>query len=58
MKNNLLILLLIVAFVMIFLGFYKVILPPILTGVGFIIIALLFKKNLTDYNFISVLYIS
>ncbi len=45
MKNVLLILLLIVAIAMIFLGTKAGILPPTLTGVGFIIIAILFYKN-------------
>ncbi len=44
MKNILLVLLLAVAAIMIFLGLSKGILPPTFTGVGFIIIALLFKK--------------
>lgn len=42
MKNALLILLLIVAIVMIVLGARASILPPVLTGVGFILITVLF----------------
>jgi len=47
MKNILLIALLIVALVMIILGIKAKMPPPILTGVGFIIIAALFslRKN-------------
>ncbi len=42
MKNILLLLLVLIAIVMIFLGIKAGILPPTLTGVGFIIIAGLF----------------
>ncbi len=45
MKNVLLMLLLIVAVVMIVLGAQASILPPALTGVGFILIALLFYNK-------------
>ena len=45
MKNILIILLLIVAGAMIYLGTKAGILPPTLTGVGFIIIAGLFYKS-------------
>ena len=45
MKNILLILLLLVAIAMIFLGVKGGILPPTLTGVGFILIAILFYRN-------------
>ncbi|MFD2904021.1 hypothetical protein ACFS6I_08810 [Sphingobacterium anhuiense] len=43
MKTILIILLILVALLMIYLGIKAAILPPILTGVGFIIIAILFK---------------
>jgi len=42
MKNILLIVLIIVALLMIYLGYTAWILPPALTGLGFIIIAILF----------------
>lgn len=45
MKNLLLIILLLIAIVMIFLGIKGGILPPTFTGVGFIIIALLFYRK-------------
>lgn len=46
MRNILLILLILIAIAMIFLGVKSGILPPTLTGVGFIIISiLLFKKE-------------
>jgi len=46
MKNILLILLLIISIVMIVISFKAEILPPALTGIGFIIIGyLLLKKN-------------
>ena len=45
MKNVLLILLLLIAIAMIFLGVKGGILPPTLTGVGFIVTALLFYRN-------------
>lgn len=45
MKNSLLIGLLIIAIVMIIIGISAKIVPPTLTGVGFIIIAILFYKN-------------
>ncbi len=46
MKNILIIVLVLIAIAMIFLGISSKILPPALTGIGFIIIAvLLFKKN-------------
>jgi hypothetical protein len=45
MKNFLLILLVIIAIVMIVLGVRAVALPPALTGVGFIVIAVLFYRN-------------
>jgi hypothetical protein len=44
MKNVLLILLVLIALVMIFLGVKASMLPPALTGVGFLIIAALFFK--------------
>lgn len=43
MKTILLILLIIVALLMIYFGIRGNLLPPILTGLGFIIIAILFK---------------
>jgi len=47
MKNSLLIALIIIAIAMIIIGISAKIVPPALTGVGFIIIAILFyKKNL------------
>lgn len=46
MKNILLILLIIIAIAMIGLGLRADMLPPVLTGIGFLIIAvLLFKKE-------------
>ena len=45
MKNILLILLALIAVVMIVLGARAGVLPPALTGVGFIVIALLFYRN-------------
>lgn len=45
MKNLLLFLLLLVAVAMIFLGVKGGILPPILTGIGFILIAFLLHRN-------------
>ncbi|HEY9169478.1 MAG TPA: hypothetical protein VIN72_08320 [Lutibacter sp.] len=46
MKNSLIISLIIIAIAMIVIGISAKILPPALTGVGFIIIAKLFyKKN-------------
>lgn len=45
MKVFLLILLLLIAVVMIFMGVKGGILPPTLTGAGFIVIALLFYRN-------------
>ncbi len=45
MKNVLLILLVIIAIVMIVLGAKASILPPALTGVGFILIAVLFYNT-------------
>jgi len=47
MKNALLLLLLLVAAAMIFLGIQNSMMPPILTGAGFVVIALLFynQKN-------------
>ena len=45
MKNGLLIALIIIAVVMIILGIIAKIVPPALTGVGFIIIAILFYKK-------------
>ena len=47
MKNILIVLLIILAIAMIYIGISAKMTPPTLTGVGFIIIALLFyKKNL------------
>ncbi len=45
MKKSLLILLIIIAIVMIVIGVSAKIVPPALTGIGFIIIAFLFYKN-------------
>ena len=45
MKNILLLILIIVAIAMIILGASAKILPPALTGVGFIVIAILFYQN-------------
>lgn len=45
MKKILLILLLLIAITIIFLGVTGGILPPTLTGVGFIFIAILFYRN-------------
>lgn len=45
MKNYLIIALLITAIAMIAIGISAKILPPALTGIGFIIIAVLFYKN-------------
>ncbi len=47
MKNSLIIALIIIAIVMIVIGISAKILPPALTGVGFIVIAILFNKNKT-----------
>ncbi len=45
MKQLLILLLMIIAIVMIVLGIKADIIPPTLTGIGFIIIAILFLKN-------------
>jgi hypothetical protein len=45
MKNYLIIALIIIAIAMIIIGVSAKILPPALTGVGFIIIAILFYKS-------------
>ena len=45
MKNSLLIALIIVAIAMIIIGISAKIAPPVLTGLGFIIIAILFKEK-------------
>jgi len=45
MKNTLLILLALIAVAMIVLGVRANVLPPALTGVGFIVIAVLFYRN-------------
>ena len=45
MKNTLLILLALIAVAMIVLGVKAGALPPALTGVGFIVIAILFYRN-------------
>lgn len=45
MKNSLLIGLIIIAIVMIVISIIEKIAPPGLTGIGFIIIAILFYKN-------------
>ncbi len=45
MKKRLLIILIIIAIAMIIIGFSAKILPPALTGVGFIIIAFLFHNE-------------
>ena len=47
MKNSLLIVLIIIAIAMIVIGISAKIAPPALTGVGFIIIAILFYKKKT-----------
>ena len=44
-KNILIVLLFLLAVVMIFLGVRADILPPVLTGIGFIIIAVLFYSG-------------
>lgn len=44
MKNVLIILLILIAITMIIIGIRVAILPPVLTGVGFIIIAWLFYR--------------
>lgn len=45
MKNTIIISLLIISIVMIFLGVKANIIPPVLTGVGFILITILFVAN-------------
>ncbi|HLV14914.1 MAG TPA: hypothetical protein VKY41_07020 [Xanthomarina sp.] len=45
MKNTLLILLVLIAIGMIVLGVQSEILPPILTGIGFVIISVLLAKK-------------
>lgn len=45
MKNVLLILLVLIAIVMLFIGLKTNVFPPALTGVGFVIIAILFLKK-------------
>lgn len=45
LQNILILLLIVISIVMIFLGIEKEILPPVLTGIGFVIIALLFYRN-------------
>jgi len=45
MKNTLLILLVIIAIAMLVIGIYMKMMPPALTGIGFIIIAILFNKR-------------
>lgn len=45
MKNSLLIALIIIAIVMVILGISAKMAPPALTGIGFIIIAILFFKK-------------
>lgn len=45
MKNLILILLVIIALVMIFLGYKASILPPALTGLGFLLISALLYRN-------------
>ena len=44
-KNTLLILLVIIAIAMLVIGIYMKMMPPALTGIGFIIIAILFNKR-------------
>ena len=52
MKNSLIIVLIIIAITMIVIGIVAKIAPPVLTGIGFIIIAkLIYKKN--DWKFIT-----
>tara|TARA_R110001592_G_scaffold194192_2_gene441637 strand:+ start:1100 stop:1309 length:210 start_codon:yes stop_codon:yes gene_type:complete len=50
MKKTLQIILVLIALIMIYLGIANSILPPALTGVGFIVIALLFKLKNNDTN--------
>lgn len=45
MKNILLILLALIAIIMIILGIRGSVLPPVFTGIGFIVIAILFYKK-------------
>jgi hypothetical protein len=45
MKNTLIVLLIIIAIAMIVLGTKAGLLPPTLTGIGFILIAVLFYRN-------------
>lgn len=45
MKNSLIGLLVIIAIVMIYMGITAKMAPPALTGIGFIVIALLFYKK-------------
>ena len=45
MKNNLLIILLIIAIAMIIIGISAKIFPPALTGIGFIVIAILLYEK-------------
>jgi small-conductance mechanosensitive channel len=45
MKNILLILLVIIAIAMLAIGIFMKIMPPALTGIGFILIAILFHKK-------------
>jgi uncharacterized membrane protein YbaN (DUF454 family) len=47
MKNGLIIALIIIAFAMIVIGISAKIVPPTLTGVGFIVIAILFYDKKT-----------
>ena len=45
MKNTLLIVLVLIAIAMVVIGIIAKILPPALTGIGFIIISILFYKR-------------
>jgi len=45
MKNILLVALVLIALVMVYLGYKAQMLPPALTGVGFILIALILHKK-------------
>jgi hypothetical protein len=45
MKKTLIMLLIVVAIIMMYLGIKASMLPPVFTGIGFIIIAVLFAKK-------------
>lgn len=42
-KNIIILLLILLGLIMMYLGYEKSILPPLITGIGFILIAILFK---------------